>query len=808
MRSKNLIFKHLIFMAGFVFLLACPALTQVIQYPDHQDIINITEPPYNADNTGSNDVSDIIQQAIDDNSPGGWKIIYFPKGTYLVSKTISWNPNSWSQGPVFQGYHTDSTIIKLEDNAPLFGEPAIPKAVLHTGEGVAQKFDRGIRNMTINTGIGNPGAVGIEFFSNNEGIMSDIKVISGDGSGRIGIDMGFGGENGPLLIRNLYVKGFDIGLNVKALNSVTLSNVTLEDQNELAIKNYQHVCTIENLHSINNVPVIDNGLGGSTFTMINSTLEGGSPDTFAITNRGIMYLRNIHATGYKACLNNLSGDSISPEGNDIAEFSSTGVTSLFPNEGHSLDLEIKEPPVIPWENDTSQWVNIQDYGAIPNDHIDDSPAMQAAIDAGKTTVYIPNNGKYNLDDTVYIRGKVNRITGINAWLWGSGTMILTDEGDAPAVIVQNIRRDNPNQTFSIENKSSRTLVMEADIFHFIISSGSGDIFLSDVLGKIEINTPDEHVWARHLNTENPRETDYNILNDSGFLWILGLKTESYGIKSWVQNGGRTEILGAHIYPQCTFKLTPMMEIDDAYYSGACIRETNYCNKDYPSYYTQYVVETQGEVSDTLYHDDAPVKGSGSGRAYGLYVSSTEGLSLPAWITDLSYTATGTNTIELTWTKDAVNTTGYILQRTDSGLFRDIDTINSSVNSFTDTGLDPDTYYYYRIKSYNDDEFTSISNTVTVNINNPVSVQPNRTGHLSSFTIYPNPGREQFTLRLKEPASGDLTLRVFNQMGKVILSRQYASSGPISFGLAECPPGIYMVSLEYGNKIAYEKIMKY
>lgn len=50
---------------------------------------NITQAPYNADNTGTRDVSDIIIRAIRDYRPGSSpKALYFPEGTYRVSKYI------------------------------------------------------------------------------------------------------------------------------------------------------------------------------------------------------------------------------------------------------------------------------------------------------------------------------------------------------------------------------------------------------------------------------------------------------------------------------------------------------------------------------------------------------------------------------------------------------------------------------------------------------------------------------------------------------------------------------------------------
>lgn len=766
---------------------------QGVAFPEDAGVIDITKPPYEADNTGTEIVSDIIQQAINDNTPGGWKIIYFPKGTYLVDTTIEWSRNSWSQGPVFQGYHRDSTIIRLTDNNPYFQLEIVERPVLWTGEGVAQKFDRGIRDMTIHTGTGNPGAAGIKFYSNNEGMISDVSIISGDGNGSIGIHIAYSGENGPLLIRNVYVEGFNYGIKVKALNSVILSRITLKGQKQFGLYNDSHVCSVEELHSINNVIAVYNGSGSSTIVIINSVLEGGSAELAAMKNRGIMFARNITTAGYQQALSNDGGLGMSPAGNNIDEFSSYGVTHLFPSTRRSLNLEIKHPPTIPWEVDTAQWVSIQDYGAIPDDGKDDSKAIQDAIDAGKTTVYIPNNGIYNINDTIYLRGAVQRFTGTNAWFEGNGSIILVD-GDTPAVMVERIRRRNPNQYAGVENHSSRILVMESTIFHWIKGKGTGDIYLSDCLGKIHLTNTETRVRARHHNTENPGETDWNIKNEGADLWILGLKTESFGLKSWVCAGGKTEILGAHIYPQCTEKLTPMFRIDDASFSGACIRETNFCNKEWPAYYTRYIVERQRMISDTLYHDDAPSKGNGSGRAYSLYVSYIDGIDYPSEPYGMTATPGGHDRINLSWNSDGLQTDGYIIERRIEKTFVPLDTIFGTEYFYNDTGLLPTWTYGYRVVAFNQDGYSLYSNEDEATTS-AVSTRIPKKDDAGLFRIFPNPVNGKLFIEPSIPLQNLLTgIEIYNQSGMLVLRKQILLTDSVSLDLPNLPEGIYVVRL--------------
>ena len=54
-------------------------------------MINVTLPPYNADNTGATDVTTVLQQAIDDAGAAGGGVVYLPAGTYQVRPAAGLN---------------------------------------------------------------------------------------------------------------------------------------------------------------------------------------------------------------------------------------------------------------------------------------------------------------------------------------------------------------------------------------------------------------------------------------------------------------------------------------------------------------------------------------------------------------------------------------------------------------------------------------------------------------------------------------------------------------------------------------------
>ncbi|MDX9710228.1 MAG: glycosyl hydrolase family 28-related protein [Trichloromonas sp.] len=49
------------------------------------NIVNVTSPPYNVDNTGQTDVTSVLQQALNDVGTSGGGVVYLPQGTYKVS---------------------------------------------------------------------------------------------------------------------------------------------------------------------------------------------------------------------------------------------------------------------------------------------------------------------------------------------------------------------------------------------------------------------------------------------------------------------------------------------------------------------------------------------------------------------------------------------------------------------------------------------------------------------------------------------------------------------------------------------------
>jgi len=280
-----------------------------IVFPPDAGVVDVTQPPYRATPDDDTDDTAAIQRALDDH-PSGNAIIYLPNGTYRVTDTLR-----WPDGPrggleqkrvILQGQSRDGAILRVPDNHANFNDPAKPRAVIWTGRKPAQRFRNAIRNLTVDTGSGNGGAIGVQFIANNQGCVRRVHIRSGNGAGLIGLDMAHTDEIGPLLVKHLRVTGFNIGIKTYwPVNSVTFEHITLENQNKIGWENYGQKVYVRGLTSRNAVPVLLNKKDGwSGVVLLDADLrgEGDAADKPAIINNKGMAVRDIRTTGYKMAI--------------------------------------------------------------------------------------------------------------------------------------------------------------------------------------------------------------------------------------------------------------------------------------------------------------------------------------------------------------------------------------------------------------------------------------------------------------------------------------------------------------------------
>ena len=572
-----------------------------IVFPNDAGVINVKNSPYNAKGDGVTDDTVAIAQALND-YPNKNKIIYLPIGTYLVSDQLQWpvgKDGNAHKRTILQGQNTGKTIIKLKDNVNGFTNAFMPRAVIWTGKAPAQRFRNAIRNLTVDTGRGNFGAIAIQFIANNQGSIRNVTMRSPDGQSLIGLDMSYTDEIGPLLVKNVKVDGFHIGIKTaNKVNSQTFENLSLRNQKEYGLANYGQIISIHKLQSNNIVPAIYNKDGIVTLIDANLTADGSSRQP-AIENESALFARNINITGYPIAIQN-SQDTYQTSKASITEFVSPHLSSL-PTSAKSLNLPVEETPDVAWD-DLSNWESPTHFGAVADDRKDDSAAIQAAIDSGKTTVYFPN-GSYLINQKIYIRNNIKRIIGLEANITGKGIFYF-ENGNAPIVIME--RLDGVGS--GIIHAASRTLVLSSMSLgasgnkSSYSNTGEGKLFIEDVVGG-PWQFKRQKVWARQLNPENPGT---HIANNAGSLWILGLKTEREGILVETKAGAKTEVLGGLIYSTSKPKTTPMFVNENSDVSltvGECNFNSNF--------YFKLVEEIRNGVKTTLNRGDTPQNCHGS-----------------------------------------------------------------------------------------------------------------------------------------------------------------------------------------------------
>ena len=171
------------FLMAFVFAFICNQAVAQVEFPLGSEVVSVRKAPYNAKGDGKTDDTEAIQKALNDH-PNGDYIIYLPHGIYKITNTLTWpegkKPEDSFKRTILQGQSMGGTIIKLEDNCQGFDNADFPAPVIMTGEGPKIKQRNAIRDLTIRTGKGNAGAIGIRFNAGIQGTINNVKVHSGD----------------------------------------------------------------------------------------------------------------------------------------------------------------------------------------------------------------------------------------------------------------------------------------------------------------------------------------------------------------------------------------------------------------------------------------------------------------------------------------------------------------------------------------------------------------------------------------------------------------------------------------------------
>lgn len=578
-----------------------------MRYPENlRVIVDVTKPPYCADNTGKIDCTDVLIRAYNDlmledvsafkktfaqmeKAPDDQdtyigfqtrktragkfnvsfsedlplaKILYFPNGTYLVSDTIVYQTREsrkfhmgrfyfeLNRNIHFEGESREGTIIKLKDHAKGFEYGQIRPIIsfILRPETVAEHIANNammnsVKDLTIDCGVGNGGAVGLKYYANNTGMISNVTVRSSDTKrdGFAGILM-TGGSVGDL--RDVEIDGFDYGVLITKGERELYERLTLRNQKISGIYATQANAVFKDIKNQSAVPTFN--CDSVSFTTVSFIRTEGT----------------VQASGqYAYCRDNDKAEM------PVHRLSHTDTAK------NTLRLPIEEVPTYSYP-DVSEWVCVDEFGAVGDGVTDSTEAIQNALNSGAETVYF-NQGRYLITDEIYIPKTVRMINFCFCDLVAGerlrhgkelGAFVIAEDSDKPLFMTNAFTWEKFYGMFHfVRHSAARDLVLQdvhlqtACVYRNTV--GGSRVFLENVActtgdfsewyfyrredrepilsSNIPFEFHEQKVFARNIN---PERADLEILNDGGELVVLGIYVEGPGTVVKTVNGGKTEIM--------------------------------------------------------------------------------------------------------------------------------------------------------------------------------------------------------------------------------------------------------------------------
>ncbi len=587
--------------------------------------LDVTAPPFNADPTGREDCTAALVRALDaiagitrdaqratvaeiealpgdgylpsgvENRKENGKVkaifpsflpylpaLYFPAGIYRISDTVSYSfddlHNSLGSELNRQlrliGAGRDRTIFRLADHADGFDGPD-PKPVITLMRGRRSNVSMAnyVQDLTIETGIGNPAAIGLDFFACNTGAVRRVSIRSGDGGGRTGLRLNHGGLTG-VLVQEVAIDGFETG--IEASGYAVAEHVKLTGQRRCGILSNQSFLSLRRITTEADAPALMCRHPGGQVGIVDSELSGQGAAAIE-WQAGGLYADAVMVRGFTDAvagpegavgLTETGGVKSSDGGTILRELALPAAFAL--GSGPPMErLRVLDPPAFEGVRADETRSGVRAFGARGDGHHDDAPAIQKALDSGAAEILF-EAGHYRLDRPVTIPATVRRIdfnfvdlvTGPNlAEMAGQGAFVIDGESDDPLFLESLFAWElwrGKHHTF--DHAARRTVVirdMHTQTSPLYINSVTGGrVFIDNICcttgvipgatghGRACVSFHGQEAWCRQLD---PERGEPMVFNDGGRLWVLGTKTEDCGIAYHTINGGRTEVLGGMFF---------------------------------------------------------------------------------------------------------------------------------------------------------------------------------------------------------------------------------------------------------------------
>lgn len=586
-------------------------------------VVDVTRAPYFADATGNKDSTHALLNAYNDiwlpvNCSGdppdvacltevGQRILYFPSGVYRVTRSIefsvqrSWGTMSLDNMIHFQGQNAATTVIRLDDHTPGFHDPLNPRPVISWIQGDNQSnvaMMNTIADMTVDVGVGNPGADALKFTANNCGSVRRVVLC---GRGHTGLRL-TAGLTGLALTKHVVIRGFNTGV---ALNSThpghVMEHITLDNISGVGVSVYDNQIAIRGMHFTAGLPTAQGvkvcRTGRGMAVVIDSVFDYPASTTNATAcalnnNKGFLFVRNVSVNGAVSHAVCNASQGLWPGGDvTIDEWSSRSSLAFMNATVGTLRLPVVETPVVD-RSAPNTWADITHYGAVAGDGVDDTACIQAALHSGATTVFFPPgaHGAYMVNTTLVIPPSVSTVELL--WSLIETNFSATDTprslfrtegvmaGTHKTTVIHNAH-SGAHFEYWIQLNDARSVVLSEILGSHKLAYNTaegGNLFVEAVCcgGVVSacVNLTNMAMWGRAFDPEanhcdNPKVV---VSGANASLWVLGFKTEGPSTDFRVCDGAHVELLGGELnrFRDGVWGFMPSFDVSNAHVSVVAV----------------------------------------------------------------------------------------------------------------------------------------------------------------------------------------------------------------------------------------------
>lgn len=503
------------------------------------NVINLKRPPEGirpAKGDGKADDTEAIRDAYDFilaafKRETGWSnkngyVMYFPAGTYRVSDTLIYRGKTVGAFPNWDGTfdfnrvrllgeQRGRTTIRLADQTAGFTDPNQPKAVVATQhpDTVFNNLPGAnwIRNLTIDVGSGNSGAVGLDFQGANNTDMRHVTIRASEGSGYAGVLHRIGSIQG--YYADVTIEGFRFGVSqeVNPEGQPSYEYLTLLRQREAAIRITAGGLGLRRVLSTQTTAagVLENGRGIHWVAM-DSEFRGPAFRVRPPDVQLAQYLvRNVRVN-----------DKL------IQEEISRPAFLLGTSSAGSPVIPPADAPLTPYPDRITDWAVVKDEAE-----------LAAALERGASHIALRGR-TIAIKRELTVKARTKLIHG-----WGGrieGAPLVVAEGAGPLVLqdVESV----------VVMRHPRPLVARCFGMGIVNDHGKPSVTylenVNDCATGDRFCPPGAKIFARQIDIEYANADQ--IVNAGGQLWIFGFKTENGSSGPFtVAPGGITEVFSGY-----------------------------------------------------------------------------------------------------------------------------------------------------------------------------------------------------------------------------------------------------------------------